>query len=239
MMTEKASRLEQSIRQLTHPINGQYPRPWMTDLEPPDSARVFLIGRNWGVPYSVQAVGSHNRFINAHFNRQGESCQRLYEEITVSRPTRTKIVYEELLRVFAKQGVEDILLTNIICYGTTGSASALRRPEHSGGRERGVEVFRSLLETITPPVLICHGVGTAKDFRRLLKCDLPLPIHTDHDPIAIRAEVSGYRPVIYAIPSLALPGFNRWSSWAPRFFKSLAKSVRHDLCYARDATCAR
>ena len=37
---------ETKIRELTKPINGQLPRPWMTELEDPAQADVFIVGMN-------------------------------------------------------------------------------------------------------------------------------------------------------------------------------------------------
>jgi hypothetical protein len=44
--------LAQTIADVTKPLNGQYPRPWMTDVDQPERARVFIVGRNQapGIP---------------------------------------------------------------------------------------------------------------------------------------------------------------------------------------------
>lgn len=228
-MTPRAvRRLERVIHSLTKPINGQYPRPWMTDADPV-TANVFLIGRNWGVPFPVRAVGPHDRFLDAHFNRNGESCGRLYDEITNKRRTQTRKVYDRLIEVFNKHDVVDVLTTNVICYGTSGSAADLRKPEHRGGRERGIQIFRTLLETLKPPILIYHGVGTAKDLRKYFNCSVPQPTIEVRKPTAIRCEMAGYMPLVFGIPSLAFPAFNKWSSWAPKYFEALAKAANREL----------
>jgi len=36
------SAFEQTIRKLTKEINGQYPRPWMTDMEDPSKTEIFV-----------------------------------------------------------------------------------------------------------------------------------------------------------------------------------------------------
>ena len=44
MNQTKAVRLEAAMRKLTLPINGQYPRPWMTFSKDPASSKVFVVG---------------------------------------------------------------------------------------------------------------------------------------------------------------------------------------------------
>ena len=41
---------EEAIRRLTEPINGQYPRPWMTEMKRPWEADVFIVGKNQRTP---------------------------------------------------------------------------------------------------------------------------------------------------------------------------------------------
>ena len=216
-------RFEQSICELTRPINGQYPRAWMTDLANPRDARVFLVGRNWGVTYREADVASHDQFIDAHFNRNGESCRALYNEVTRGRPTKTKQNHDVLLRLLREKGVCEILETNVICYGTP-LARDLGRPEHLGGRERGKEVFRVVREEIRPRVLISHGSGTAKDLARALGVVLPKPQYRFHEPQAV-ALPGEHMPIVFVIPSLALPAFNRWSTWSAQYLEMLAAGV--------------
>lgn len=61
---------EQSIAQATRPLNGQLPRPWMTDLVDPLSAQVFIVGRNPARSYDASLV-THERHLDALFNRNG------------------------------------------------------------------------------------------------------------------------------------------------------------------------
>ena len=224
-----APELEKLIRPLTLPINGQFPRPWSTDLNDPSSAKVFLIGRNWGVPFLMQDVGSHNRFIDAMFNRNGESCKRLYDKITNHVPTRTKRVYSRLQEVFAAREIDKIIETNVICYGTRGNAKVLNQQEHRGGRERGISIFRAVLEAIRPPVLICHGTAAASDFAKILGCNVSGPQREFHEPVPFRLPVAGYRPAVFIIPALAAPEYNKWCRWSERYFQSLANAVRAEL----------
>ena len=69
---------EERTRQLTQPCNGQLPRPWMTRMENPWEADVFIVGMNQRNPYSDIDI-PHRRHLDTLFNRNGESCRRLYD----------------------------------------------------------------------------------------------------------------------------------------------------------------
>jgi len=82
----------------------------------------------------------------------------------------------------------------------------LRSHEHLGGKERGTELFQTLLEIIDPRVLIAHGSGTVKDLGRLLAT--PLPSVPAAASVTARATVGSMS--IWVVPCLAPP---KWSSW--------------------------
>jgi hypothetical protein len=46
MAQDSGAHFESAIRSLTAPINGQFPRSWMTDLQNPLLASVFIVGQN-------------------------------------------------------------------------------------------------------------------------------------------------------------------------------------------------
>lgn len=45
-MASEGNEFEAVIREMTLPINGQYPRPWMTRLTDPRAAKVFWFRDN-------------------------------------------------------------------------------------------------------------------------------------------------------------------------------------------------
>ena len=45
-MTTIQEQFQAAIARLTEPLNGQYPRPWMTELADPLSANVLIVGKN-------------------------------------------------------------------------------------------------------------------------------------------------------------------------------------------------
>ncbi|MGO4478705.1 hypothetical protein AB4Z32_20860 [Massilia sp. 2TAF26] len=198
---------EQSIAQATRPLNGQLPRPWMTDLVDPLSAQVFILGRNPARSYDASLV-THERHLDALFNRNGASCRALYDELAgPASPTRHNV---DLLRNLLEQaGVHSVLETNVICYASSMSAD-LSKPEHRGGRAAGQAIFRYLLEAIQPRVVIAHGAGTLGDLSKILGTTLPAPQSAAGTPSNI---VVGSTAIVL-LPSLAPPAWNQWQGWA-------------------------
>lgn len=227
-----AGDFEREIRRLTAPINGQYPRPWMTDLTDPTQARVFVVGRNQATAYRVNMVGPHDRHLDALFNRAGQNCRGLYNELYAKakpgKRSATRANIDDLTGRLAQRGVKAVLETNVICYSTPTS-SDLRKPEHRGGKERGEEIFRALLTLIRPEVLIANGTGTIDDLNRLLDSPVPQPPKQDGEVACVETTYAGHRFCVIAIPSLAPPGYNRWSSWAPRHLDKVAAEVKRRL----------
>ena len=43
---DERERFESAIRELVKPLNNQYPRPWVTKLDDPLQADVFVVGKN-------------------------------------------------------------------------------------------------------------------------------------------------------------------------------------------------
>ena len=88
------SALEASIRRLTQPVNGQFPRPWMTNMARPENARIFVVGYNQATGFPAALIGSHDDYIDALFNRNDGSCRNLYEQLRDddgTSPTRRNI----------------------------------------------------------------------------------------------------------------------------------------------------
>ena len=220
-------KFEQLIRELTTEINGQYPRPWMTDLKAPSRAEVFIVGYNPATAYLSNDV-SYERFIDSLFNRNGETCRKFYAEITKQTPTRDNI--EMFADKLAKVGISSILETNVICYGAK-KKKYLRRREHIGGKARGMEIFRKLVEVIHPKVILIHGKGVCDEFRRSFKLSsLPDPPDSKDKFVQIKLD---WGTELFIIPSLALPGFRNWPqfplkpfcTWADAYLDEVAKRM--------------
>ena len=220
-------KFEQLIRKLTTEINGQYPRPWMTDLENPSCADVFIVGYNPATAYPSNDV-NYEHFIDSLFNRNGETCRKFYDEITKQTPTRGNI--EMLVDKLTKIGVSSILETNVVCYGAK-KKKYLRTREHHGGKARGMEIFRKLVEEIHPKIILIHGVNVCKEFRRSFNLpSLPKPPDTKDKFVQIKLD---WGTELFVIPSLALPGFQTWPqfplkpfcSWADEYLDEVSKRI--------------
>lgn len=222
------NRFEKFTRSLTAEINGQYPRPWMTDMSDPSAAEVFVVGYNPATPYHASEV-DYERYIDALLNRRGESCRGFYAEVTSQTPTRKNVaMFTEKL---ARAGVCSVLETNVVCYGT-GKKADLRRPEHAGGKARGIEIFRSLVQEIRPKAIVVHGQGVAKEFSRVFRMKPPLPSPPDRPHNVVQHDMeNGTR--VFVIPPLALPGFRNWPRrplpsfchWADPYLDEVATQV--------------
>jgi hypothetical protein len=204
---------ESLIRELTSEINGQYPRPWMTDSKNPSSTQIFIIGYNPARAYATDQI-NYERYIDSLFNRNGEDCRSFYREVTSASPTRGNI--EMFADKLKKHGITDILETNVVCYGAA-KKKYLSRPEHTGGKEHGIRIFLKLLNEIQPKAVVVHGAGVAKEFSKALglRPALPSPPNTPDKFVQYDLE-SG--TTIFVIPSLALPGFQNWPTYPLRSF---------------------
>jgi hypothetical protein len=222
-MDRVQGQFETAISQLTEPLNGQYPRPWMTDSTNPLSASLFIVGKNQAKGYGVERL-THQRHMNSLFNRAGESCRRVYDEMTGFSPSPTRVNTDRFRAVLAKEGIIGILETNVVCYSTPMS-SDLRLPQHTGGTVRGTDIFRTLLHFVKPRVLVAHGSGTRDTLAQLLGAPLPAPPTTSTEPLA--TVVEGMK--VFVIPSLAPPQWNQWSGWAESYLAKVAKAAASAL----------
>ena len=221
-----ADEFEAEISTLTRPYNGQYPRPWMTDLSDPRAASVFIVGKNQATEYPENRL-THQRHIDALFNRNGESCRLLYDEITGGDSSATRKNTDVFRKMLEEEGVTEVLETNLVCYSTPMSAD-LRLPRHSGGTEQGTRIFRLLLDCIRPKVLIAHGSGTTKQLSQVLEAELPLPPASYVDPQPIAA---GDKKV-FILRSLALPEWNKWLTWSERYLRAVARATAREIAKA-------
>jgi hypothetical protein len=220
--------LESGIRDFTAPVGGQYPRPWITTLQDPCDAKVFIVGMNQAKTFSVGDVDSHDLYIDALFNRNGQSCRHLYDRITRGKPSPTRCNIDDLNRRLRAHGVTAILETNVICYGTPMSAD-LTRPQHSAGSKRGEELFKFIVTEIDPPVIIVHGTGAAKKLAPTLGLShLPAEPKGPDQFSMHRRSNSGNKRVVFVIPSLAPPRWNGWMAWAPDYLNRLAGRVAEE-----------
>jgi len=226
-MTDK---FEADIWKVTQSHNDQYPRPWMTALSDPSTAHVFVVGMNQNIGYSTDDI-DHSQHIDALFNRNGLTCRGMYDKITANKPSDTRINIDRLIGKLVGVGVRQTLVTNVICYSTPISRHLLE-PEHQGGVQHGAEIFNFLLFQIRPAVLIVHGAGTLGKIKMVLPApNWPTPPTSPGAKIEKdRLDRPGYNPIVYPIPSLAPPEFNKkWYHWSDEYLNRLAEDLAFEL----------
>ncbi|WP_250491044.1 hypothetical protein [Caballeronia sp. INML2] len=195
----------------------------MTEMRTPRSAKVFIVGANQAKHFPVTAV-DHNRHLDALFNRNGETCRGLYDEL-YPRPSKTRPNLDDFENRLAAAGVTAVLQTNVVCYSTRMSAD-LRQKQHLAGRKMGGRIFEELLKAICPKVVILHGVGTCDAFEKQFNVLVPRPAANEEDGIrSSRVAVNDITFEVIVIPSLAPPAFNRWSAWADRHLDAVSAHV--------------
>jgi hypothetical protein len=206
----------------------------MTD---PESARVFIVGRNPATEFPVEVVGSHEVFLDALFNRNGQSHEELYLRVRQDKgPSPTHTNTQALVAALNRTGINDVLATNVICYGTPMSAD-LAHARHRGGKARGKLIFKSLLRVVAPEVLIVHGAGSREDLDDELAVTLPPPPLSPDEPVSsldvsLQADSKSKRVTIFVIQSLAPRAWNSWSTWAVPYFDVIARAVAKRLAPA-------
>ena len=221
-MTQES--FEETIRELTQPINGQLPRPWMTKMTNPLDADVFIVGMNQATQYPAQDI-PHPRHIDALFNRNGESCRSLYDEVRPDHPSKTRPNIDDLSARLHQRDIHNVLETDIVCYSTSKKKD-LKSPIHAGGEQRGRAIFDYLLSVLNPTVVIVHGVETVKQFSGIIKIrGLAVP----RSPNEI-CDIQTDRYLVIPIRSLAQPEFNKWKKWSGEYLDNVADRVREKLC---------
>ena len=154
------------------------------------------------------------------FNRDGESCRGLYDEVTNGKASPTRRNIDSLSARLKQRNIHNILETDVVCYSTPLGRD-LRHQANVVGARKGEEIFRYLLAEIEPAVLIVHGTGSVKRISRILKMNnLKVP----RSPNEI-CDVQTERHLVIPIPSLAPPGFNMWSSWSTKYLDEVADRV--------------
>ena len=196
-------------------------------MKNPLEAEVFIVGKNQKKGYSVCKI-SHQRHLDALFNRNGESCRGLYDELSGGKPSPTRKNTDDLVARLNKRNIHNILETNVICYSTPMS-SDLSNSIHSGGAKKGEEIFRYLLTEIAPSVIIVHGADSVKRISSILKASLKLKRLRVPDCSDDICDVQTDKHMVIPIPSLAPPAFNKWSQWSNGYLDEVASRVCEKL----------
>lgn len=191
----KITEFEQRIRELTEPRAGAYPRPWTTTTNPAQ-ADVLIVGASSANTFRVADVGDHQRFLDALWNRNGQTCRSMYDAATL-KPSPTRPNLDRLSKMLADSGMTS-LQTNVAC------ASARYDVEVSADdRQHGTIIFTTVVEHVPWKAMIVYGVGATKGFGKAFGLTMPKVPAPDSDPISVQFRD---RPV-FVSPTLAAPGF--------------------------------
>lgn len=194
------SDFEDRIRELTAPRDGAYPRPWTTATNPAQ-ADVLIVGASSAKTFRVADVGEHSQFLDALWNRNGQSCRAMYDAATI-KPSPTRPNLDRLSQMLAASGMTS-LQTNVTC------ASARYDAEVSAkDRAHGTIIFKTVVEFVPWKAMILYGVGATEKFGKALGLRMPDVPSPDSDPISVQFRD---RPV-FVSPTLAAPGYQK-SVW--------------------------
>ncbi len=230
MKADSLATLESRMASLLVEVEGQYPRPWMTSMTDLTAAQVFIVGHNQAKTFRADDV-THQRYLDALFNRDGQTCRGLYNELTGGKPSPTRRNLDVLATDLSFAGVVE---TNVICFSTARS-SELRR--HPRGANQGAQIFKTLLSAIRSRVMIMYS---QQALERASKSIAGLPALTiPENPAGIQTWIARIAPMgeefevaVIALPSLSPPPFNAWQGWWPEARARLIPLVR-EVCQAR------
>ena len=215
------------IEDLTQPINGQYPRPWTTSMVDPLKAEGLIAGMNQATAITTDVI-SHSQFLDAHFGN-GSTTYELYSMLRPSA-SETRMNIEALTGTLEKQ----VLETNVVCYSTK-RAKHLSLPEHKGGKERGIEIFKAVLGFSQPKFVVVFGAKAQSTFQSALKRAMVKRAMISSEPecALVTFDVEKLHPGLEGhfqtklifIRSLGLPEWNKWKWDAPQVFEQVKKLI--------------
>lgn len=191
---------EDRIRAMTVARAGAYPRPWTTETDP-EQADVLIVGASSAKTFRIEDVGSHDHFLDALWNRNGQSCRAMYDAAT-TKPSRTRPNLDRLSRMLADIGLSS-LQTNVACASAPSDAEV--SPED---RTHGTALFKAVVAHVPWKVMIVDGVGASERLGRAFGMAMPPVPSPDSKPV--QTTIDG-RPV-FVSPTLAPPSY-RSSVW--------------------------
>lgn len=194
------SSFENSIRAMTSPRNGVYPRPWTTDTNP-EQAAVLIVGASSAKTFRVTHVGSHDQFLDALWNRNGQTCRAMYDAAT-TKPSPTRRNLDRLSEMLAAHGLTS-LQTNVACASARYDAELSKED-----RTHGTELFKAVVANVSWKAMIVYGVNASERFSHAFGIETPAVPFPGSAPVSM---IFHKRPVFIS-PTLAHPAY-RASVW--------------------------
>lgn len=192
--------LERGIRAMTVARNGAYPRPWTTDTDP-EQADVLIVGASSAKTFNVADVGSHERFLDALWNRNGQTCRAIYRAAT-EKPSPTRRNLDRLSTMLAAYKLTS-LQTNVTCASARYDAEVTKED-----RAHGAELFKAVVAHVPWKAMIVYGTGASKEFGHAFGVEVPPVPSPDSTPVSTTFQ--GRR--VFVTPTLAFPAY-RASVW--------------------------
>lgn len=191
---------EDSIRALTIPRNGTYPRPWTTAADP-TQADVLIVGASSANSFRVADVGCHDQFLDSLWNRNGLSCRAMYEAAT-AKPSHTRPNLDRLSQMLAADGLTS-LQTNVTCTSAHYDAEVSEKD-----RAHGTLIFKTVVTHVPWKAMIIYGAGATDRFGKAFGLAMPKVPSPDSAPVS---RVVYDRPA-FVSPTLAFPAYRK-SVW--------------------------
>lgn len=191
------SEFEDRIRAMTVPRNSAYPRPWTTDTDP-SQADVLIVGASSAKTFRVVDVGSHDQFLDALWNRNGQTCRAMYASATTKR-SRTRPNLERLSRMLSAHGLTS-LQTNVAC--ASGRYDAEVSDED---RAHGSELFKAVVAHVPWKAMIVYGVGASEDFGHAFDVAMPPVPSPDSGPVWTTIQGRA----VFVSPTIAFPRYRK------------------------------
>lgn len=192
--------LEDRIRAMTIPRDDVYPRPWMTDADP-DHADVLIVGASSAKTFYVSDIGNHDQFLDALWNRNGQTCRAMYDAAT-TKPSRTRPNLDRLSEMLAAQGLAS-LQTNVTCASAPYDAQVRKED-----RIHGTELFKAVVAQVPWRAMIIYGIGASEQFGRAFGVAMPPVPPPDSEPVWTTIQGRA----VFVSPTLAFPHYKR-SVW--------------------------
>ncbi len=223
---------ERAIWKYIQPVDGkngmQLPRPWFTKFDNPLVARIFVVGANQKNGFDPNSIDIHRHF-DGLFNRNGETCNGIYREATGGKESLTrKRIQAYITGKLEERDITDVLETNVVCRSSPQFSDL-----DKGEKEIGSEVFRYLLNTVRPRILIIFGKGARQRFAESITL---VPAERGGIDTRLRKIVPNKNSVptsvslndnleVFCVPGLVMAGWNEWSGWIDAYTDKLADEV--------------
>lgn len=191
---------EDRIRAMTAPRDGAYPRPWTTDTDPAQ-VDVLIVGASSAKTFHVIDIGNHEQFLDALWNRNGQTCRAMYDAATL-KPSPTRPNLDRLSQMLAASGLSS-LQTNVTCASARYDADVSEKD-----RAHGTLLFKTVVAHVPWKAMIIYGVGVTERFGHAFGVAMPPIPSPDTAPV----QTAIYNRPVFIAPTLASPGY-RTSVW--------------------------